>query len=221
MTNNDLLKHIIIPRFFMPGPITRNDGIVTPGYVSMPISDAIALNFVANAMVEIIKQSKVNTIAGCETRGIPVGAVVASKLKLPFIFVRKNPKAYSDRECVDGFLPLNPNVALVDDYMMFGEMKEKFIGYIHDAGGTVTKIVVFCELEQNRLEWCNQYALTVDGLVGFKESIKFLVQQKAISSEMFSIFEAYFTDIYHWQENKVIWNKFLKLTETEPLWRKR
>ncbi len=73
---------------------------------------------------ETIKQvwPNVDVIAGVAIAGIPWGMLVANRLKLPFIYVRKERKNHGKEKRIEGRLPTGTqNIGIIEDLTSTGE----------------------------------------------------------------------------------------------------
>jgi orotate phosphoribosyltransferase len=66
------------------------------------------------------KFTEANTIAGVATAGIPHGVLIADKLKLPFIYIRPNAKGHGLQNQIEGELPANAKVVVIEDLVSTG-----------------------------------------------------------------------------------------------------
>lgn len=103
------------------------------------------LTRIAVKKIKKIKQfKKLNTIAGGESAGIPFAAFIASKLKLPMIYIRKEKKKFGKNAQIEGVLKPNDNIVLVEDLMTDGGSKLKFLNAIEEAKcKTLALFVIF------------------------------------------------------------------------------
>lgn len=79
----------------------------------------------------------VDVIASVSTNAIPIGAIVADALGLPFIFVRNKPKDHGLENLIEGNLKPGQNVVLVDDLISTGASSVKATEELRLAGGEV------------------------------------------------------------------------------------
>ncbi len=69
----------------------------------------------------IIKEfDQVELIAGVATAGIPWGALVADKLKLPYIYVRPKPKEHGMGNQIEGVFAKKARVVMIEDLISTG-----------------------------------------------------------------------------------------------------
>ena len=76
-------------------------------------------------------------IAGGETAGIPFAAILAERLGLPMIYVRKAPKGHGRNAQIEGHMPEGARVLVIEDLTTAGGSMFKFIDAIRAAGGIV------------------------------------------------------------------------------------
>ena len=76
-------------------------------------------------------------IAGGETAGIPFAAMLAERLALPMIYVRKAPKGHGRNAQIEGHMPEGARVLVIEDLTTAGGSMFKFIDAIRTAGGVV------------------------------------------------------------------------------------
>ena len=60
-------------------------------------------------------------IAGVATGAIGIGMLVAQKLNLPFIYVRPEPKKHGRKNQVEGYMPSNSKVIVIEDLISTGK----------------------------------------------------------------------------------------------------
>ena len=76
-------------------------------------------------------------IAGVATGAIGIGMLVAQKLGLPFIYVRPEPKKHGRKNQIEGFMPINSNVIVVEDLISTGKSSLTAVETIEKHGGNV------------------------------------------------------------------------------------
>jgi orotate phosphoribosyltransferase len=105
-------------------PFTWVSGIKSPVYCdNRKINSYVETrNIVTNAFVKLIKDhfSNVEIIAAVATGGIPIGALVADRMGLPFIYVRQAPKNHGLMRQIEGDFKIGSNVVLIEDHVSTG-----------------------------------------------------------------------------------------------------
>lgn len=87
-----------------------------------------------NKLVTQTVKIPIHGIAGGETAGIPYAAFLSDKMRLPMLYVRKNAKGFGRNAQVEGYLPENSHVVLIEDIIFNGGSKVVFINALKEAG---------------------------------------------------------------------------------------
>ena len=83
-----------------------------------------------------------DAIAGGETAGIPFATMIADRLMLPMLYVRKEPKGFGRNAQIEGHLTPGQRVLLVEDMTTDGRSKVNFTNALRAAGAKVEHIFV-------------------------------------------------------------------------------
>tara|TARA_B100000902_G_scaffold381636_1_gene418379 strand:- start:590 stop:1204 length:615 start_codon:yes stop_codon:yes gene_type:complete len=80
-------------------------------------------SYVQKCFLETFKShfQKADVIAGVATGGIPHGALLADKLKLPFVYIRSSAKKHGRKNRVEGVINKGANVLVVEDLVSTGK----------------------------------------------------------------------------------------------------
>ncbi len=146
---------------------------------------------------------KAEVIAGTATAGIAWAALVAAKMRLPMVYIRPEPKAHGSKKQIEGFLPENSAVVLVEDLISTGGSSLKSAQAIREEGrSTVSGVlsIMTWELpiaEQNFTE----AKLPVASLTGFSEIIPLAAERGDISKEDVEKILQFRKDPEVWAEN--------------------
>ncbi|MDQ3853807.1 MAG: orotate phosphoribosyltransferase, partial [Thermoproteota archaeon] len=83
-----------------------------PGYFRLGIS----------ALKDLVaeKVGRFDTFASVPTSGLVFGSALAYEMNKPFIYVRKEPKAYGINKMIEGFLEPGSKIIIVDDVATTG-----------------------------------------------------------------------------------------------------
>ncbi|MBK9631642.1 MAG: orotate phosphoribosyltransferase [Saprospiraceae bacterium] len=104
-------------------PFTWASGLRSPIYCDnrLILSYPDVRNVVVKGLCrEALSFEGTNCIAGVATAGIPWGAMVADHLDLPFVYVRAKPKEHGLKNMIEGKLPENPEVLVIEDLISTG-----------------------------------------------------------------------------------------------------
>lgn len=95
--------------------------------------------FVAQRIVLQIQQNYPQTevIAGVATGAIGIGMLVANLLKLPFIYVRPEPKKHGRQNQIEGLLEERAKVIVVEDLISTGMSSLNAVRALRDAGADI------------------------------------------------------------------------------------
>lgn len=124
------------------------------------LADPHAFGFVTESFVDRLKDRDIGAVLGIESRGFIFGAVLAGRLSVPFVPVRKKGKLpwktkarsyaleYGEAEIEiheDAVKP-GTKVAVVDDLLATGGTAEAAAKLVEDVGGKVSVILFLIEL---------------------------------------------------------------------------
>ena len=119
-------------------PFTWASGLRSPIYcdnrvlLSYPATrDEVLKGFVALAE----EFGEVDGVAGVATAGIPMGALLADRLNLPFIYIRSQAKGHGRQNQIEGRLQRGGRYLVVEDLISTGGSSLKAIQALREAGG--------------------------------------------------------------------------------------
>lgn len=99
-------------------------------------------SFIADSLCLISKDfPEFDVVAGVATGAIAQGALVADRLKKPFVYVRSAPKDHGMAKLIEGYLPENSRVLVVEDLVSTGGSSLKAVNALRDAGATVVGMI--------------------------------------------------------------------------------
>ena len=104
-------------------PFTWASGIKSPIYCDnrLVLSYPEARNLVVKSFVEKAAQFEpFDTIAGVATAGIPWGALIADRMKKPFIYIRDKPKAHGRQNQIEGLHREGAKILVIEDLISTG-----------------------------------------------------------------------------------------------------
>ncbi len=129
-----------------PGkPFTWAGGWRSPIYCDnrMILSFPFIRDFVKSEMCDVIFNSFENAdmLAGVATAGIPWGAMAADQLKLPYIYVRPNPKEHGLGNQIEGSYEKGMKVVIIEDLVSTGKSSLQVINVLKESGLEVDGLV--------------------------------------------------------------------------------
>ena len=109
----------------------------------MVLSYPEARNFVKNTLSEMTRAhfGDATIIAGIATAGIAHGALLADNLKMPYCYVRPEPKKHGMKNQIEGYLPPGSKVLLIEDLISTGKSSLQAVQAVREAGSEVTGLL--------------------------------------------------------------------------------
>jgi orotate phosphoribosyltransferase len=138
-----MLWEIKAVHFNASQPYKLSSGMASPVYIdcrkllSFPRVRSTVMDFAASVVLRDAGFEQFDCIAGGETAGIPFAALLADRLSLPMIYVRKQPKGHGRNAQIEGNMPEGSRVLVIEDLTTAGGSMFKFIDAIRAAGGIV------------------------------------------------------------------------------------
>ncbi|MBX4909080.1 MULTISPECIES: orotate phosphoribosyltransferase [Rhizobium] len=138
-----MLWEIKAVHFNAAQPYKLSSGMASPVYIdcrkllSYPRIRSTVMDFAASTLLRDAGFEQFDCIAGGETAGIPFAALLADRLGLPMIYVRKQPKGHGRNAQIEGNMPDGSRVLVIEDLTTAGGSMFKFIDAIRAAGGIV------------------------------------------------------------------------------------
>lgn len=138
-----MLWEIKAVHFRADEPYKLASGMASPVYIdcrkliSYPRIRSTVMDFAAATVLREAGFEQFDVIAGGETAGIPFAAMLAERLALPMIYVRKAPKGHGRNAQIEGHMPDGARVLVIEDLTTAGGSMFKFIDAIRAAGGVV------------------------------------------------------------------------------------
>ncbi len=127
-------------------PFTWTSGLKSPIYCDnrMIYSHPDARTFIADALAMRLKTLHVepDVIAGTATAAIGWAALVADRLELPFVYVRAKAKEHGAKKRIEGDLPENRHVVVVEDLISTGGSSISTVEALRDEGKASVSDVV-------------------------------------------------------------------------------
>ncbi len=127
-------------------PFTWTSGLKSPIYCDnrMIYSHPDARSFIADALAMRLKTLHVepDMIAGTATAAIGWAALVADRLELPFVYVRAKAKEHGAKKRIEGDLPPDKHVVVVEDLISTGGSSISTVEALRDEGKASVSDVV-------------------------------------------------------------------------------
>ena len=141
-----------------------------------------------------------NIIAGVATGAIGIGALVANELRLPFIYVRPEPKKHGRKNQIEGVIAKNKNVIVVEDLISTGMSSLNAIDTLKDNGMIVKGMIsIFTYGFNFAIEKFKSEKIQVHSLSSYDFLINQALKDKYINSNQVKLLNA-------WKKNPSKWN---------------
>ncbi|HZV44877.1 MAG TPA: orotate phosphoribosyltransferase [Saprospiraceae bacterium] len=148
MFNNQLLASKLLEtgavRIQPDQPFTWASGLRSPIYCD----NRVLLSFpdirtgIIDLMVKVVKDFEFfNIIAGVATAGIPHGALLADRLKLPFAYIRSKPKDHGRQNLIEGVIATDSSVLVVEDLISTGMSSLQAVQAVRDVPAQVSGVI--------------------------------------------------------------------------------
>lgn len=127
---------------------TSPQGHINPYYVDLRsiYSYPILFNFAVTWLVGSIKRlDDQGVVCGIETASLPLAGAYGYITNQPIVYLRTKPKPYGNQKTIEGHLPKNANLILIDDVIVEPEQTLPFITKAESTGAKVTRLVVLFE----------------------------------------------------------------------------
>ncbi|MBK6933983.1 MAG: orotate phosphoribosyltransferase [Bacteroidales bacterium] len=187
-------------------PFTWTSGIKSPIYCD----NRIILSYpdhrteIANFLKEIVikKFSDADYIAGVATAGIPMGTLIAHILNKPFIYVRPKAKEHGLHNQIEGFLPENKKVVVVEDLISTGKSSKNAISAIREANCEVIGLISIFSYAFSKVENdFNNNGIKVFSLADYPNLLPIAIANKYIPYDVLHILEQWHLDPKNWYSN--------------------
>jgi orotate phosphoribosyltransferase len=161
-------------------------------------------NVVLTAMVKLVRDMPggvPEVVAGGETAGIPYASFLADRLQLPMVYIRKKPKEFGRQARIEGVLPRNRRVLLVEDLIFDAQSKLSFAEAIREEGGIVdTTLVVFEYGRSGAREQLANAGLSLLSLTTWAELLDLAVERRTFTETQAQVIRRFLADPKGWME---------------------
>ncbi|MDD5111299.1 MAG: orotate phosphoribosyltransferase [Candidatus Altiarchaeota archaeon] len=202
MAKADVAKALVDANCIKIGLFTYASGRQGPVYVDIRVlpSTPSSMDAITDAMAEDVKEISPDVIAGAETAGIPIAAVLSIKTGLPMIYVRKKPKHYGTKSQVEGIVKKGDMALLIDDMITNGWSKLDFIEGLRFRGLEVSDCMVVVDREQGGSETLGKSTVKLHSLITLKEVLSYMLKKSQVSQEDYD-------NVLEYLENPEAWEK--------------
>lgn len=140
--------------------------------VSFPKEREIIINEMSKQIKYIYKGEII--VAGGETAGIPYSSFISQKLKLPMVYIRKQPKGFGKGKLIEGEFRKKSKSILIEDMATDGGSKIHFINSMRKAHLSVKDIFVvfFYDIYPSAKENMKKMRVNLNYLASWKDILE-------------------------------------------------
>ncbi|MGA3058818.1 MAG: orotate phosphoribosyltransferase [Candidatus Bathyarchaeia archaeon] len=170
------------------GSFKIKSGAISPYYIDLArlLSSPKQMCFIADLAAEQIRQimlsDRIDKLASIELKGALIVPIIACKVNLPCIVVRKEEKAYGVTGRIAGAdVARGDNILFFDDVISEGLSKVEGIKPLQTLGGNVKHLLVVVNREQGGKEKLEKLGFSVHALAKISEIADSLYSNENIS----------------------------------------
>ena len=137
-----------------------------PGYFRLGIS----------ALKDIVaeKIGRFDTFASVPTSGLVFGSALAYEMNKPFVYVRKEPKAYGINKMIEGFLEPDSKIIIVDDVATTGTSLSSAVEIIRANSGIVEDVVALVDRHEGAEDKLKKIGVKLSAVTGINDIVNAL-----------------------------------------------
>jgi len=187
-------------------PFKLVSGNYSPIYINcrLAISHPILMNLFTTFAQAICEHNaiQVDVIAGGETAGIPFASYVAKGLSLPMVYIRKAKKDHGIASLIEGTLPKDSKVLLVEDLITDAGSKLHFIDAIQSSGAIVENTLVLFDREQGGKDILKKHGLQLYAATDMSTVLTVAKDANLLPTSQLESVRDYLSDMHAWHKKK-------------------
>ena len=139
------------------------------------------------------------TIAGVATGAIGIGMLVAQQLRAPFVYVRPEPKKHGRKNQIEGHVPENQSIVVIEDLISTGKSSLNAVKAIEEQGHQILGMLAlfsygFKVAEDN----FSEAGIALHTLSDYEHLLQFAQVENAITPDQKTTLSAWREDPAHW-----------------------
>ena len=157
-----------------------------------------ARNKITDIFVDAIKQiwPQVEIIAGVETGGISWSALIADKMDLPLIYIRKKRKEHGKQKRIEGLPPKKgQNIGVIEDVVSTGGSLGSTIAVVKKSGANAKGFSIFTYGLEESKERFKEEKIEVFSLTNLNALLKVAVKNGFLKENEVKIIEQWRNDL--------------------------
>jgi len=185
-------------------PFTWASGLKSPIYCD----NRVLLSYpkIRKEVIQAFKEKSTqyepfDVIAGVATAGIAHGALLAEALDKPFIYVRSKAKAHGMQNLIEGYLPENSSVLVIEDLISTGKSSMAACKALLEAGARIKAVLaIFSYGFDISKEVFDAESIETDTLSNYESLIEAAYSTDYINEEERNMLNAWNSDPKQWAE---------------------
>jgi orotate phosphoribosyltransferase len=184
-------------------PFTWASGWKSPVYCDnrRVLSFPFLRDYIKSELCNLIFEEYPDTqlIAGVATAGIAWGAMAADQLKLPFIYVRPQPKQHGLGNQIEGFFQPGNRVVIVEDLISTGKSSMAVAEVLRKEGLLIDGLVsIFNYGFPVAVDLFKHAGISVESLTSYSSLIELSIEKGFISPKLEELLLNWSTDPANW-----------------------
>ena len=186
----------------LDSPFLLTSGNYSPIYINCRqlISSRSTVRLIVAAATLELQSSRCtfDLVAGGESAGIPFAAFLADAFDRPMIYVRKAARTHGLESRIEGVLPVNSRVLLVEDLITDGKSKLSFVSGIRECGGAVDDAIVILDRMQGGAELLREKGVRLISLTNIDVVLRVATEWQLMPSSAIESVRSYLNSPADW-----------------------
>jgi orotate phosphoribosyltransferase len=172
----------------------------TSGIMSVPAIRRRVMDAAATLLGPIVKQQDINAIVGIESSGIALGAYLAERLDLPFLYLRKRALGWGTDGQLEGHPPAKARALLVDDVTTDGRTKVEACLTLRRCGVEVQNAFVLLNygIYPNQKKNFDQHGLNLHAMLSWQDLISVISAKSLLNPDQLKSLKDFTSDPIQW-----------------------
>jgi len=168
--------------------------------VSFPLARDAIIELAIRRIMANVGYEAIDVIAGGEVAGVPFAAMIADRLHLPLVVVRKQAMGFGPSAQTEGVLEAGKRVLLVEDVTTDGRSKALFCRGLQRAGAEVQRAFVLFKygIFDHVVRDLDALGVSLFALATWSDVLAVARRRNALDSDTVEAIEAYIADPVQW-----------------------